>query len=405
MDWIKSHAKILGLVSAGLAVGLVVLLAVTQADALSVTVWQDGQTQPIQLQSNSRIPSQILQQAELTLQPEDRVLVNGMRVKPDSTILSDAMVSMEVRRAHQLTLTMDGTTSTLVSSAPTLGDALWENNIILRNSDFLSLPLDTTLDMDISVKITRGQLLSIQIGEQTISVSSGSETVGQALAQAGIFLQGLDYSQPSEIELIPSNRFIKVVHVREDIELQPEPIPFTNEYIADAQLEIDNQTLIQVGEYGLKEIKSRIRYEDDQEKSQQVEGELVLKAPVNQKYAYGTKIIIRTVSTEAGTIEYWRAVSVWITSYKWTGRMTSSQNWPDKGDIAVNPTWFKSMQYQSLYVPGYGIGVITDVCQGCVGKPWIDVFIPEPYVGWHTTQTVYFLTPVPPNDKILWVLE
>jgi uncharacterized protein YabE (DUF348 family) len=404
MEWIKNHARILGLVSAGLVVGLVVLLAVTQAGALSVMIWEDGQTQPIQLRSSSRIPSQILQRAKLTLQAEDRVLVNGMRVDPDSAIISDGLVSMEVRRAHQVTLTMDGTTSTLVSSAPTLGDALWENNIILHDGDFLSVPLDTSIHADLAVTIRRGQPLRIQIGGQSIDLSSAAETVGQALAQAGVALQGLDYSQPAEGDVIPEERVIKIVRMREEIQLQPQPIAFTSEFIASDQLELDTQEIIQVGEYGLKMNRLRIRYEDDREVDRETEAELVVKAPVNQQLAYGTKINIKTLSTNAGTIEYWRAVSVWITSYHETGSRTASGAWPVKGDIAVNPTWYKTMKGLRIYVPGYGIGLVSDVCPGCVGKPWIDVFLPNSeYVGWHTTQVVYFLTPVPNN--ILWVLE
>jgi len=404
MEWIKNHARILGLVSAGLAVGLIVLLSVTQADALSVMVWEDGQTQPIQLRSSSRIPSQILQQANITLNPEDCVLVNGMRVKPDSPILSDGIVSIEVQRAHQVTLTMDDTTSTLVNSAPTLGDALWENNIILHKGDFVSLPLDTSLDSDLEVTISRGQPLRIQVSGQSIDLSSAAETVGQALAQAGVPLQGLDYSQPAEGNVIPEERVIKIVRVREEIQLQPQPIAFTSEFVASDQLELDTQDIIQVGEYGLKMNRLRIRFEDDREVDRETEAELVVKAPVNQLLAYGTKVNIKTLSINAGTIEYWRAVSVYITSYHETGSRTASGTWPVKGDIAVNPTWYKTMKGLRIYVPGYGIGVVSDVCPGCVGKPWIDVFLPNSeYVGWHTTQVVYFLTPVPNN--ILWVLE
>ena len=51
-----------------------------------------------------------------------------------------------------------------------------------------------------------------------------------------------------------------------------------------------------------------------------------------------------------------------------------------------------------LYIPGYGVGTVVDVCPGCVGKPWIDVFISTAqYVSWHTTETIYFLNPPPAN--------
>jgi hypothetical protein len=53
---------------------------------------------------------------------------------------------------------------------------------------------------------------------------------------------------------------------------------------------------------------------------------------------------------------------------------------------------------QQLYVPGYGVGTIGDVCGGCVGKYWVDLgFTDEDLVGWANWTTVYFLTPVPDN--------
>jgi 3D (Asp-Asp-Asp) domain-containing protein len=147
----------------------------------------------------------------------------------------------------------------------------------------------------------------------------------------------------------------------------------------------------------------RVRYEDGKEVSRKTEAEWISKAPVTQKNAYGTMVNIQTLSTPDGTIQYYRAISVYITSYRDTGNPTASGKWPTRGDVAVRPEWYKFMKGARLYIPGYGIGTVTDVCPGCVGKPWIDVFIPTAeYVGWHSTQMVYFLAPAPINP--LWVL-
>jgi uncharacterized protein YabE (DUF348 family) len=368
-----------------------------------VTVFIDGQDKSLKITTSSNIPAIFLKQAGIALTTEDRILVNGIRVAADKPVENMGHAVIQLKKALQIELTLDGNSSTFRSAAPTLGQALWEQSIILRTSDFISMPLETPLDADLKVAIRRSQPLRILVQGQEITLPTAAENIGQALAQSGISLQNLDYSIPSENNPIPADRTIKVVRVREEITMQPKPIPFTNEYVADAQLEIDSQKVVQTGEVGLRISRVRIRYEDGKEVSRKTEAEWVAKAPVSQKYAYGTKVDLQTLSTPDGAIQYYRAISVYISSYRDTGSPTASGKWPARGDVAVRPEWYKVMKGASLYIPGYGIGTVTDICPGCVGKPWIDVFIPtSEYVSWHKTEMIYFLPPVPANP--LWML-
>ena len=404
MDFLRKNARFL---LAGTAVILVLILLliifINNNASTTVTVYVDGQENPLKIITRSNIPAIFLKQAGLALTTEDRILVNGIRVSTDKPVENIGNVVIQLRKAHQIELTLDGKPSAFRSAAPTLGQALWEQSIILRTSDSISVPLETPLNTELKVTIRHSQPVRILVQGQEVTLPTAAENIGQALAQAGISLQNLDYSIPSENDPIPDDRTIKVVHVREEITMQPKAIPFTNEYVTDAQLEIDSQKVVQTGEYGLRIARVRVRIEDGKEVSRKTEAEWVAKAPVNQKYANGTKINIQTLSTPDGMIQYYRAISVYITSYRDTGSRTASGKWPARGDVAVRPEWYKYMKGASLYIPGYGIATVTDVCPGCVGKPWVDVFIPtSEYVAWHTTKMIYFLTPVPANP--LWVL-
>jgi len=384
---------------------LVILLATLGSRASTrVIIWLDDQPQPIYVHSNSNMPMKILEQAGINFSEQDRLLINGTQIPIDQPLQNPTRELIHVRHSHQIELSMEGQSSSFHSSAETLGEALWENNIILRSSDILSLPMETPLNTDLQVTLQKSQLLRIAVDGKEIKLLSSAATVGQALTMAGYSLQNQDYSLPAESEPLPADRAVKIVRVREEIQLQPTSIPFEAEYVANPEMDIDTQKLLQAGEYGTSMARVRVRYEDGQETNRVTETEWIAKAPVIQKYAYGTKYLIQTTSTPDGIIEYYRSASVWISSYKDTGSRTASGKWPTKGDVAVNPTWYKYMKGSRLYIPGYGIGTIVDVCPGCVGKPWIDVFLPTAeYVGWHTTQTIYFLTPVPAN--ILWILE
>ena len=253
--------------------------------------------------------------------------------------------------------------------------------------------------------------LTIKSSDRTTSIVSSAQTVGEALAQAGIPLIGLDYSQPAEHELVPADGQIRVVHVTESMQLAQKPIPFESELQASADVPLDTTQILQPGETGLTVQRIRIRYEDGEEISRVTEDETLVRPPQTRILAYGTKVEVKTATVDGVQIEYWRAVQMYATSYSpcrsgtdecHSG--TSSGKSLRKGMVALRLDWYLAMQGQQLYIPGYGYGSVEDVCGGCVGRPWIDLgFGDNNFEPWHSWVTVYFLTPVPAN--VIQVLE
>jgi uncharacterized membrane protein len=71
--------------------------------------------------------------------------------------------------------------------------------------------------------------------------------------------------------------------------------------------------------------------------------------------------------------------------------------------IGVPLAWYGAMVGQRVYVSGYGSAVVADT--GGMTGYWIDLgFSDDDYVEWHQNTTLYFLTPVPPDNQILWIL-
>jgi 3D (Asp-Asp-Asp) domain-containing protein len=240
---------------------------------------------------------------------------------------------------------------------------------------------------------------------KSLQFQSSAPTVGEALAEAGMPLLGLDYSIPAENEPLPSDGQIRVVHVSESVILAQKPIPFDNKLQASAEVPLDQTQILQPGETGLSVQRIRIRYEDGKEISRVTENETVVRPPKTRILGYGTKVEIKTAVVDGVSIEYWRVVQMYATSYSPCnsgvancGATTASGKPLRKGSIAVNRNLYYSMLGQQLYIPGYGVGTIEDLCGGCVGKPWIDLgFSDSNYQPWHSWVTVYFLTPVPSN--------
>lgn len=390
------------------------LLACQPTNSPKVTIIDNEQI--IVLQTTERIPLTLLSQAGITLNSNDRVLANGLPVPPDQPItnllLPDSPLTIQIRRAVPLTITTPEGEQNIPSPAFTVGQALGEASIWLRAGDAVDPPFHSPVSRSpINIYQLPSRNLTITSNGKTTSIVSSAQTVGEALAQAGIPLIGLDYSQPAENESVPSDGQIRVVHVIESMQLAQKPIPFESELQASADVPLDTTQILQPGETGLTVQRIRIRYEDGEEISRVTEDETLVRPPQTRILAYGTKVEVKTATVDGVQIEYWRAVQMYATSYSpcRSGTTechsgTSSGKSLRKGMVALRLDWYLAMQGQQLYIPGYGYGSVEDVCGGCVGRPWIDLgFSDNNFEPWHSWVTVYFLTPVPAN--VIQVLE
>jgi uncharacterized protein YabE (DUF348 family) len=388
--------------------GIYLLFACQPTTLPTVTIIDNDKI--VTLQTDERIPSALLNQAGITLNPNDRVLLNGLPVALDPPITTYP-ITLQTRRATTLTLVTPDGQQKIQSSAFTVGGALSNTSFWLHAGDKIAPIIDTPVKDGMKIEIIPARILTVSVDGKTMQVQSSARTVGEALAEGGIPLIGLDYSLPSENEPLPSDGQIKVVRVSESVLLAQKPIPFENDFQASADVPLDQTQIVQPGEAGLTVQRIRIRYEDGKEISRLTEDATIVRPPKTRVLGYGTKIEVKTATIDGVNIEYWRAVQMYATSYSpcrsgsdkcYAG--TSSGKSLRKGMVGLRYSWYLSMQGQQLYIPGYGFGSVEDVCNGCVGKPWIDLgFSDNNYEAWHSWVTVYFLTPVPAN--VIYVLE
>ena len=347
--------------------------------------------------------------AGLLLFPGDSLWQGARKLAPSDRV-DGATPALVFRRAFPLTVTENGITRTFASSAPTLGEALAENGYQLTLADLVSLPLESEMNEPLEVTLQRAQPVNITTSGGELTTLAAGPTVGEALAQAGFPLQGLDISIPAESDPLPADGKIRVVRVREETPIRETFLPFSVKYIEDPNTELDRQSIVSAGQQGIQAERERVRLEDGVEVARVTDAKWTVQDPQPEQRGYGTKIEIRTLDTPNGPVEYWRAVNVYATSYSpcRSGvskclNGTSSGMPVSQGTIGVTRAWYSWMVGQKLFVPGYGIGVIGDVGGGIPGKRWIDLaYTDEAYVPWSSYVTVYFLTPVP--KTIPWIL-
>ncbi len=325
--------------------------------------------------SPERIPANLLFNAGVALFPGDRIIWNGQPVAFDSTLPPSQSYSLLNRRAVQVNMVVDGVQNSLSSSAASLTEALWDAGFHLQQSDFIGSDTNTMLTEDTTVSIASGNPVKFLIGEQELTSRTSAASVGEALAQAHLALSGLDYTIPEENAPIPENGEIQIVRVNEEVILEQEVLPFSKEYVEDPNTELDQTSIVDPGAFGLQVSRIRVRYENGEEVSRNTEGEWVAVEPKTQKIGYGTKIVIRTLDTPGGVIEYWRAIPVYATSYApcksgVVGKCfygTSLGLPVQRGVIGVIRSWYNLLAGQSVYVPGYGPATIADTGGG---DPW-----------------------------------
>ena len=294
-------------------------------NAAQVQIRADGKI--VTLLSPERTPKTLLNQAGIALYPGDQLFSDGASITPEAPLPYAPDHTLDVRRVVSFTLVTDSGTEKYTSTAATLGEALWQAGITLYATDRLQPPPETPLTAGLQAQLTRSQEITVhtQVGE--VRLRSAASTVGEVLAQAGLSLQGLDYSRPPAEETLPADGQIRLVRVREEVILEQSSLPFTTTWQAVDTLELDNQMLVQAGVPGINAVRVRVRFEDGVEVARQVEIEWIASPSQTEIMGYGMLIVPHTLETPDGTITYYRALSFWTFSSRLAPRQSEIVRW------------------------------------------------------------------------------
>jgi uncharacterized protein YabE (DUF348 family)/3D (Asp-Asp-Asp) domain-containing protein len=401
--------------------------------AWPVAIHADGHTW--QIRTHATTIGRALDEAGVALHRADEVWLDGEMAQPTTQLFGESSnvrrvtdrsgfrdnksatqspdePQIVVRRATSVTVDDGGTPFELHTTATTLGQALEEHGLTLFLGDKVTPGLQERLVSDMVVTILRSTPVQIRVDGHTIRTRTRAGTVAGVLGQEGIALVGTDYVTPAMDAPIQPDMTIQVTRVREEYIVEFESIPFKTVWVPDPEVEIDNIRLAQAGQLGINKRRYRVVYENDQEVARFLEDSWAAQPPITKTMAYGTKIVIRTLDTPEGPVEYWRKMRAYLVSYKPASSGKPKDHprygytrlgWKlKKGIVAVDPDVIPLKT--NLYVPGYGLARAGDTGGGVKGK-LVDLgYGDNDYQSWHWWGDIYLLTPVPPRSKIMWVL-
>lgn len=389
-------------------------------------------SQPHLIYTHQEIPFDIYGELGFKLAAEDDVYVDGrlwehkrplpfqlplpspwaVSLKTRLEALRSEPVQLFLNKSLPVHLVDGAQEKTFFSTQQTVGEVLVARNIPLYLGDIISPDLNTPLTSDMIITIERSVPVSIQVDGVSIKTRTRHTTISEVLAQEGVALIGQDHTIPAETVNIASNINIEVVRVVEALEIEKETTDYETIWIPDETLELDIQQIQQAGDQGVTKTRTRVRYENAKEVFRIEEDTWLEQVTTDKVIAYGTKVLVRTLQTPAGDIEYWRKIRMLATSYS-AATSGKSKDHPaygitrtgiqaGYGIVAVDPSVITLNT--DLYVPDYGPAIAGDTGGAILGKH-IDLgFDQDAPPLWYKWVDVYLLTPAPPWHEIRYVL-
>ncbi len=304
----------------------------------------------------------------------------------------------------------DGEPEDVQLPAVTIGRALAAADRAIYVGDWVDPPLDGLVRSGMTIEIVRARPVLIHVDGRELPFRTHQKQVAGVLADAGVTLTGRDFTDPPLSESVEDE--IRVVRMTEFYRIDYEPVPFEKQWQGVADLEIDRTRIVQAGQNGLMARRMRVELQNGVVQEEGLADEWVQNQPVSRVVGYGMNILVRTIDTPYGSVEYWRAVPMYATSYSpsragtplnapWFG-LTRSGKVLKKGMVATDPRLIPLGT--PLYVPGYGLATVEDTGSGVRGR-MIDLgYEDHNFRSWSSYLTVFLRTPVPPASQITWIL-
>lgn len=204
----------------------------------------------------AKTPAELMADAGIPYSPRDQVLVYGIDVGWDDEIptgpgrVSETRLSggpsweqveraplvIEVNRSARLTVYEDTIPFTIHTLADTVGEALQDAQVTIYLGDEVRPSLGTRVSSGLRVFIRRSIPVSLVADGVLYKTRTLSDSVGDVLTEIGVGLTGLDEVTPHLGAGLQPDMQIRIVRVKEEVEIEEEIAPFETVWEADPNL-------------------------------------------------------------------------------------------------------------------------------------------------------------------------
>lgn len=252
----------------------------------------------------------------------------------------------------------DDTSISVMTTKTNVSEILEENNIVLLEDEVVVPSLESDINAAKTIEISKADSEPVVVAEEVSSITT---------------------------EQILGN----YVTVTEKIITEQVEIPFetVTKDISTSGTETQDSVL-QEGENGLKEVKYKVKYQDDVEVERTVISETVIREPVDKIIQISSKVVTRSTSRPASGSGLTLASSVSgstpsvstksVSAYTATGNRTASGAWPSSGyTVAAGPSIPLGTVVYIPYFANYANGgwFVVEDRGGAITDGHIDVYM------------------------------
>ena len=289
-----------------------------------------------------------------------------------------------IRRGVKVTIeSFDGTSNT-VYALGTVKDALEKAEIKLKKGTALNYSADTLLEDGMTIEIYDIFQITLTVDGKTSTRKISGKTVEDALSVFGVELKGEDFTEPALNKELVNGMKIAVYRVELKERTEKEAIPYETEYTYSDSLYRNRTRILESGKKGTKAVVYEDCYVNGELQKTNKKSEKVLKKSERELVQVGTKVNAITTGLPVGTpisemaepsylkiganglpTKYKSVINAQATAYCIPGGITSTGKRAQTGYIAVDPkeipygTEMYIVSADGRYVYGYCIAADT----------------------------------------------
>ena len=273
--------------------------------------------------------------------------------------------------AHaEITVSVDGFPQTLKTRARTVSEALLTAGVSLDPRDSVEPDRDAPVTGGMTIQVRRARAMRLSLDGRDLQLRTTASTVGEALALSRLVIRPGDRLTPGSDEPVVDGLRVTVTRVVRSYRHHGEPIPLSTVRIDDMSMDLGQEVVDKPGEDGLLQRLLLLTYEDGRQVSAEELSNEVLREPTTRVVRVGTA---GSIVRDSQTIRFLKRMDVTATAYEpgpiscgaYSDGYTALGLRATRGIIAVDPTvipfWTK------VYVDGYGFAVAGDRGSAIIG--------------------------------------
>ena len=246
----------------------------------------------------------------------------------------------------EITLTVDGETTKMVSHSSTVEELLMDEEIEFDRDTLVEPGLDTLLKAGLEITVTNPKTYTIVFKDDVTEVTSYNTRVEDILEEADINIGPKDFATPYLNSEVRTNTTIEFFQVEEKLRVENTSIPYETEVVNNIRLDKGITNTLQEGKDGSKRSHIKDIYVNGEMSSSVVVLDTVVSEPVSQVIERGANDM---VSTSRGDMRFREAMilnaSAYDLSFASTGKRPGDPGWgitasgttARPGTVAVDP--------------------------------------------------------------------